>query len=160
MPVFHRPVSIVSYKIHKILHHFVLYRTYTSSPSGRNQLLFSRDRELFLMIARTRRIAFFGSRIGYRSFLPSLVSHGEDERQKGKNSEYWRAKWARSLSISESSFFSSPVSSLARCNIYKKWSLIRADSYITSLKDPTYRVSFRVSLAPALEKEIGIAYRA
>lgn len=103
----------------------------TSSPSRRNQLLLSRDRELFLRIARTRRIALSGSRITCRSFLPTLVSHREDKRQKGKVLACKVGKIALDFWIF---FFSSPVSSHARCSIYEKWSLIRADSYITSLK--------------------------
>ena len=87
--------------IHKILHHYVLY---TSSPSERNQPLLSRDREIFLRISRTRQIAFPRSMIECRSFLPTLISHKDGGRQKGKNSEYWHERWARSLSTSESNF--------------------------------------------------------
>lgn len=60
---------------------------YTSSSSGRYQLLLSRDRELFLRIARTGRVAFAEYSIGYRLFLLKLVSHREDERQEGKNAK-------------------------------------------------------------------------
>lgn len=125
--LFHRPVPIVSYKIHKILHQnppslCIWYRTYTASPSGRNQLLLSRDRELLLRrIARTRRIAFSGSRIRCHSFSSNACfpKRGwKAKRQKGKISEYWCAKWPRSLSISESIFFFA-LSSLARRSIYE-----------------------------------------
>lgn len=87
--------------IHKILHHYVLY---ASSPSERNQTLLSRDREIFLRISRTRQIAFPRSMIECRSFLPTLISHKDGGRQKGKKSEYWHERWARSLSTPESDF--------------------------------------------------------